>query len=77
MEVHLMNKKWHPSLILAIAAAFIVTGGGCFSLNPDNFVPQSITPAGNDQRINGSVNVQAFVPASSEGKVQAEHSSSF
>jgi len=67
-----MNKKWHPSLILVIAAAFIVTGVGCASLNPDNFLPKSIAPAGNDQRIDGSVNVQAFVPESSEGKVQIE-----
>ena len=63
-----MNKKWNPIKILLIAAAFIVTGEGCISLTPDNFVPRSIAPVGNDQRIDGSVNVQAYVPEISEGK---------
>jgi hypothetical protein len=62
-----MNTKRHLISILAMAA-FMVTGAGCVSLNPDNFVPKSLTPAGNDQRIDGTVNVQAFVPNGSAGK---------
>jgi hypothetical protein len=49
-------------------------GGGCISLNPENFLPKAIALAGNDRRIDGSVNVQAFVPNVSKGKVALFHS---
>lgn len=52
-----------------MAVACIVTGGGCISLNPDNLRPQSITPVTSDKRFAGTVNVQAFVPHISKGKV--------
>jgi hypothetical protein len=69
MEVDHMNKNMQVILMLAIAATFIVTGGGCASLNPENFLPKSISLAGNDQRIGGSVNVQAVVPDIRKSKV--------
>jgi hypothetical protein len=69
MEFNLMNEKRPVISILAIAVALIATGGGCVSLTPDNFLPKSIAPSGNDQRIDGSVNVQAVVPDTRRGKV--------
>jgi hypothetical protein len=63
-----MNNNWVHTVKLALAVVFIVTTGGCASLNPDNFVPASIVSVGNDQRFAGSVNVQANVPEISEGK---------
>lgn|GEM_PF-4522572 len=62
-----MNKTMRIILILA-AAAFIASGGGCASLDPDNFLPKSIAPAGKDNRFGGSVNVQAALPNVSRGK---------
>jgi len=67
MEFDLMNKTMRIILILA-AAAFIASGGGCASLDPDNFLPKSIAPAGKDNRFGGSVNVQAALPNVSRGK---------
>jgi hypothetical protein len=64
-----MNARSRTILTLAIAAAFIVAIGGCVSLNPDHFMPESIGPAGNDRRFDGSIDVQAFVPKISRGKV--------
>jgi len=54
--------------MIASAVALTATGG-CTSLNPDNFLPQSITPVATDKRFDGTVNVQAFVPIISQGKV--------
>jgi hypothetical protein len=62
-----MNKK-KPLILFLVAAVFMLTGG-CFSLNPDNFIPESIAPAGNDRRIDGTVNVQALVPRVSKSRV--------
>ncbi len=64
-----MNKKRQDILMLAIAAAFIVTISGCFGLAPEEMVPKTITPPVNDRRIDGSINIQAFVPYSTKGKV--------
>ncbi len=63
-----MNTKRHALSILAIIAVLFITGG-CISLNPDNLLPQSITPVAKDKRFDGTVNVQAFVPFISRGKV--------
>jgi hypothetical protein len=62
-----MNNKKRTILLLA-TAAFMMTAG-CFSLNPDNFIPESLAPAGNDLRIDGTVNVQASVPRVSKSRV--------
>ena len=64
-----MNKKRHAISLLVMAAMSIVMGGGCISLNPDNLLPQSITPVAKDKRFDGTVNVQVFVPFISRGKV--------
>ncbi|MFZ1986151.1 MAG: hypothetical protein WAU91_17195 [Desulfatitalea sp.] len=66
-------KRW-AILILAIAAAFIVMGGGCVGLNPDNLLPTSIAPVENNQRFDGSVNVQAVVPDIRKSKAPIFHS---
>ena len=63
-----MNKRCWAILKFFVAGLFILTAGGCTSLNPDNFVPTSMVPVGNDQSFAGSVNVQASVPEVSEGK---------
>lgn len=63
-----MNIKMTHTVRLMLAIVFIVTAGGCASLNPDNFLPKSMAPLDNGQRFDGSVNVQANVPAISEGK---------
>jgi hypothetical protein len=55
-----MNKKIRIISIVNIAV-FLVIAVSCASI-PDDFVPKSITPVGKDQRILGSVNVQAVVP---------------
>jgi hypothetical protein len=62
-----MNEKRRAIRILAIAA-LTITVAGCASLNPDHFLPGSITPAPDDSRYDGSVNVQAFLPNASRGK---------
>jgi ABC-type uncharacterized transport system auxiliary subunit len=64
-----MNRKWRSVLMLAVSAMLIVALGGCVSLTPDDILPKSIAPAGNDRHIDGSINVQAFVPDISKGKV--------
>jgi hypothetical protein len=64
-----MNEKAQAIVKLVIAAAFTVSGAGCTSLNPDNFLPNSIDPAAHDRRIDGSVNVQAYAPGISKSRV--------
>lgn len=64
-----MNGKARTLLMLVTAALFAVSGGGCTSLNPDHFLPDSIVPAANDRRIDGSVNVQAHAPSISKSRV--------
>jgi hypothetical protein len=54
---------------LAAAALLLAAGGSCASLKTENFVPKQIAPAGNDRRMEGSVNVQADVPPVSRSKV--------
>jgi hypothetical protein len=62
-----MNEKRQAIRILAIAALTIAVAG-CAGLNPDHFMPSPITPASADNRYDGSVNVQAFLPNASRGK---------
>jgi|WetSurMetagenome_2_1015567.scaffolds.fasta_scaffold26414_2 hypothetical protein len=62
-----MNEKRRAIRIIAIAA-LTITVAGCAGLNQDHFVPGSITPSPDDSRYDGSVNVQAFLPAASRGK---------
>jgi hypothetical protein len=69
MEIGIMNKNRRVIIILAIAAAFLAAVGCTTGLNPANFIPDPIKPAENDKRINGSVNIQAFVPDVSNDKV--------
>lgn len=54
---------------MLVTAVILVMAGGCTSLNPENFLPQSITPADKDKCFDGTVNVQTFVPIISRGKV--------
>jgi hypothetical protein len=56
-------------LIFILAAGLFAATGGCVSLNPENLVPKSIAPSAPEQRYDRSVNVQAFVPMISRGKV--------
>ena len=63
-----MRTNTSIGLRLAAAVALVILGG-CVSLNPDHFLPTAITPAGDDQRFEGTLNVQAFAPVISRGKV--------
>lgn len=62
-----MNRTIRIFMALA-AAAFIISGGGCASLDPDNFLPKTIAPAGPDHRFGGTVIVQSALPGVSRGK---------
>jgi len=62
-----MKTKLQAILLPAIAL-FTLVGVGCVGLNPDNFLPGSDVPIG-DRRMEGSVDVQAFVPKISRGRV--------
>jgi hypothetical protein len=69
MEFVFMNEKVRTVSLLVTLVAFSVAGGGCTSLNPDHFLPESIVPAASDRRIDGSVNVQAYAPSISKSRV--------
>jgi ankyrin repeat protein len=60
-----MKYKRLTILRFAIELAFIVSAGGCIGVRvtSDDLVPASIAPVSANQRLEGSVNVQAKIPA--------------